>query len=264
MVQFALVPTERIPMQKKHLNKARRARTGMTSKAEKTGKAGTQGTAGRPDNTGIAGRADSLTPEQRRAKRLRDRKYRARKRAAACAALAQGRTVSVAEVETSAAPDLPAAAGHPHATRRRQCRKCGRCGKGFGADKVPADRMDPNSPCAGVQRGSAVAPPRAADVHDVQDVFSLIGRIVVGELAKAVVPPASQNCTRPVQVERGVPRQEMSLPGGSRAVVTLVDGDEVDPLSPNSPVPWPIRRHLLLRRMAREISGIVDSHLECS
>ena len=258
MVQFAPVPTERIPMQKKHLNKARRARTGMTSKAGETGKAGkarTQGTADRPENTGIAGRVDTLTPEQRRAKRLRDRKYRARKRAAERAALAQGRAVPVAEVETSAR------AGHPHSIRRRQCRKCSRCGKGFGPDKVAADRMDPNSPCARVPQGSAMVPPRAADA---QDVFSLIGRVVVGELVKAGVPSVSPNCTRPVQVERGVLRQEMSLPDGRKAVVTLVDGDEVDPLSPNSPVPWPIRRHLLLRRMAREISGIVDSHLECS
>ena len=248
LVQFAPVPTERIPMQKKHLNKARRAMTGMTGKAGETGKAGTQGTADRPENTGIAGRVDTLTPEQRRAKRLRDRKYRAKRRAAERAALAQGRAVPVAEVETSA-------------TRRRQCRKCGRCGKGFGPDKVPADRRDPNSPCADVPQGSAMVPPRAADA---QDVFSLIGRVVLGELVKSGVPSASPNCTRPVQVERGVLRQEMSLPDGRKAVVTLVDGDEVDPLSPNSPVPWPIRRHLLLRRMAREISGIVDSHVECS
>ena len=112
-----------------------------------------------------------------------------------------------------------------------------------------------------------MVPPRAADAQDAQDaqdVFSLIGRIVVDELAKANVPSTSRNCTRPVQVERGVLQQEAVLPDGRRAVVTLVDGDEVDPLSPNSPVPWPIRRHLLLRRMAREISGIVDSHMECS
>ena len=255
MVQFAPVPTERIPMQKKHLNKARRARTGMTGKAGETGKAGTQGTADRPENTGIAGKADTLTPEQRRAKRLRDRKYRARRRAAERAAQAQGRTVPIAEIETAAK------AGHPHEARHRQCRKCGRCGKGFGPDKVAADRMDPNSPCARVPQDSAAVPPRAADA---QDVFSLIGRIVVGELVKAGVPSVSPNCTHPVQVERGVLRQEMSLPDGRKAVVTMVDGDEVDPLSPNSPVPWPIRRHLLLRRMAREISGIVDSHMECS
>lgn len=234
-------------MQKKHLNKARRAKTGMTGEA---GKAGTQGTADRPENTGIAGKVDTLTPEQRGAKRLRDREYRARKRAAERAA---GRAAKAGYPADCTSPENRCGADHAHSRSSHGCCSCGQRGKGLGPAKVP-ESGESGGACGG----------SASRAADAQDVFSLIGRIVVGELAKVGVPSASRNCTRPVQVERGVLRQEAVLPDGRRAVVTLVDGDEVDPLSPNSPVPWPIRRHLLLRRMAREISGIVDSHMECS
>ena len=64
----------------------------------------------------------------------------------------------------------------------------------------------------------------AGPAPSVQDVFSLIGRLVLQELAK----------------EEGIPQ----------------------PLSERSTIPAPIRMHLLRQRMAREISDIVDSHLE--
>jgi hypothetical protein len=228
-------------MQKKHRNKARRAKTGMTGKA---GKAGTQGTADRPENTGIAGKVDTLTPEQRTAKRLRDRKYRAKKRAAACAAehaAKDAKVTDAAEPADCTRPKRSCGASRSHGSH--SCRKCGGCsgdGKSF------------------VQTDVTKSAPSAADA---QDVFSLIGRIVLGELVKSGVPSASKNSPCPVQVERGVTRQEITLPDGRTAAVMVVDGDEVDPLSPHSPIPWPVRRHLLLRRMAQEISDIVDSHL---
>lgn len=67
--------------------------------------------------------------------------------------------------------------------------------------------------------------------------------------------------SKPVQVEPGVVRREVSLPGIGRAVITVVDGSKVDPLSCNSPIPYPIRRRLLLERMAREVSDIVDASI---
>ena len=164
-------------MQKKNPKTAHRAKTG------KTGKAGEK-----------AGRAKTLTDAQRAAKRLRDRKYRARVRAEA---------------------------------------KAGKSGHG-------------------------AQPPQATQVPE--DVFTAIGRLVVS----AHVAQLCEAASKPVQVEPGVVRQEVSLPGGRRASVVLVDADKVDPLSEYSPLPPDVRRVLLRRRMAKEISDIVDSHLELS
>lgn len=83
--------------------------------------------------------------------------------------------------------------------------------------------------------------------------FESLGRRLV-ELAR--------NQLRPVVVEPGVTRHTIALPDGRTATVTVVDGGKVDPLSDYSPIPWPVRRELLLARMAREISDIVDASIE--
>ena len=94
-----------------------------------------------------------------------------------------------------------------------------------------------------------------------QDVFSLIGQLVVRELAKEGIPRQLRPPTSP---EPGVTCQPITLPDGRLATLAVVDVDAVDPLSERSAIPAPIRMHLLRRRMAREISDIVDSHLELS
>ena len=101
----------------------------------------------------------------------------------------------------------------------------------------------------------------AEPVQAAADLFGIIGRMVVGELAKAVLPKAVSGPSSP---ERGVMCQDIVLTDGVRARVCLVDADEVDPLSDRSPLPEPIRLRLLRRRMAKEISDIVDSHLDFS
>lgn len=110
------------------------------------------------------------------------------------------------------------------------------------------------SSCAGP--APCIEPPRAASV---QDVFGLIGRFVVTELAKEGMPRQLRPSTSP---EPGVTCQQISLPDGRTATLTVVDVDVVDPLSERSTIPAPIRMHLLRQRMAREISDIVDSHVE--
>ena len=168
----------------KNKKQALRAKTGKTGKTGSTGSSRTTGNTGKKQ----------LTPAQREAKRLRDRKYR---------------------------------------TRHRK-------------------------PNGVVQLPYAAVPPRAAGADDV---FSLIGRLVVRELVREGLPCPTRSAE---EVEPGVLQQEVELPNGMRAKVTLVDVDRVDPLSEHSPIPAPIRMHLLRRRMAQEISDIVDSHLELS
>ena len=90
------------------------------------------------------------------------------------------------------------------------------------------------------------------------DVFGIIGRIVVGELVKAGMPKAA---CKPKEVEPGVICQDVVLPDGTRGRVCLVDGDKVDPPSEHSPLPEPVRLQLLRSRMAKEIADIVDAHL---
>ena len=100
----------------------------------------------------------------------------------------------------------------------------------------------------------------AGPAPSVQDVFSLIGRLVLQELAKEEGIP--QPLRPPTNPEPGVTCQQVSLPDGRTATLAVVDVDAVDPLSERSTIPAPIRMHLLRQRMAREISDIVDSHLE--
>ena len=114
--------------------------------------------------------------------------------------------------------------------------------------------VDAGSSCTGP--APCIEPPRAANV---QDVFGLIGRFVVTELAERGIPRQLRPPTSP---EPGVTCQSISLPDGRTATLTVVDVDAVDPLSERSVIPAPIRMHLLRQRMAREISDIVDSHLE--
>lgn len=116
--------------------------------------------------------------------------------------------------------------------------------------------MDAGSGCTGP--APCIEPPRAASA---QDVFGLIGRFVVTELAKAGIPRQPRPPTSP---EPGVTCQQISLPDGRTATLTVVDVDAVDPLSERSVIPEPVRMHLLRRRMAQEISDIVDSHRELS
>jgi len=107
------------------------------------------------------------------------------------------------------------------------------------------------------EAGAAV-PPRAAGANDV---FSIIGRLVVRDLVRGGLPCPTRAAE---EVEPGVLQQEVELPNGMRAKVTLVDVDRVDPLSERSSLPAPIRLQLLRRRIAQEVSDIVDSHLELS
>jgi len=116
--------------------------------------------------------------------------------------------------------------------------------------------MDAGSSCAG--SAPCIEPPRAASA---QDVFGLIGRFVVTELVQRGIPRQLRPPTSP---EPGVTCQPIALPDGRTATLTVVDVDAVDPLSERSVIPAPIRMHLLRQRMAREISDIVDSHVELS
>lgn len=124
--------------------------------------------------------------------------------------------------------------------------------------KAVADGPDPRfgagPNCAGAV--PRIEPPRAAGANDV---FSIIGRLVVRELARGGLPCPTRSSA---EVEPGVLQQEVTLPNGMHAKVVLVDVDKVDPLSERSTLPAPIRMHLLRQRMAREISDIVDSHVE--
>lgn len=112
--------------------------------------------------------------------------------------------------------------------------------------------IDAGSSCTGP--APSIEPPRAASA---QDVFGLIGRFVVTELAQREIPRQLRPPTSP---EPGVTCQQISLPDGRAATLTVVDVDAVDPLSERSVIPEPIRMHLLRQRMAQEISDIVDSH----
>ena len=114
--------------------------------------------------------------------------------------------------------------------------------------------VDAGPNCAGAS--PSTEPPRAADA---ESVFALIGRLVVRELARGGVPYPADVQASP---EPGVTCQPITLPDGRTVTLTLVDVDKVDPLSERSTIPAPIRMHLLRQRMAREISDIVDSHVE--
>lgn len=63
------------------------------------------------------------------------------------------------------------------------------------------------------------------------------------------------------QEEPGVIGCEFAIPGGGKAFVHFVDLSEIDPLSRFSPLPSQLRHTLLLSRMAREISDIVDRNI---
>lgn len=63
------------------------------------------------------------------------------------------------------------------------------------------------------------------------------------------------------QEEPGVIGCEFAIPGGGKAFVHFVDLSEIDPLSRFSPIPSQLRHSLLLARMAREISDIVDRNI---
>ena len=63
------------------------------------------------------------------------------------------------------------------------------------------------------------------------------------------------------QEEPGVIGCEFAIPGGGKAFVHFVDLSELDPLSRFSPLPAQLRHTLLLSRMAREISDIVDRNI---
>lgn len=185
-------------MQKKNLKAAH------TAAAVKTGNAGKTGTTGKTGKTG----GSVMTAEQRKAKRLRDRKYRNK----------------IRKAKKAAAPEVP---GRHH------------CG------------------CTCQSAAGSVPRPVSAD-----DVFRTLGRLVIRELAREGGLPRAGSM--PVSYEPGVTRQDIVLPDGSRVEAVIVDADKVDPLSPYSPLPAPLKAVLLRSRMAREISDIVDSHLGMS
>jgi len=90
------------------------------------------------------------------------------------------------------------------------------------------------------------------------NLFGDLGRQIVEQMKQVKVKPAE---CESVQVEPGVVQHFITLPSGRKALVTVVDGSKVDPLSDYSPVPYQIRRQLLLDRMAQEISDIVDASI---
>ena len=94
------------------------------------------------------------------------------------------------------------------------------------------------------------------------DLFGVIGRMAVARMLGIEDGVKFGKTAR--EVEPGVLVQDIELPNGVKAAVTLVDGDRVDPLSERSPIPAELRRQLLRRRMAKEISDLVDSHLDLS
>lgn len=98
------------------------------------------------------------------------------------------------------------------------------------------------------------------------DFFSKLREAIVGAQGAAVAGKpacvqAAPGTSGFAEVAPGVVRRTIELPGATVSL-TVVDAEKVDPLSDYSPIPWPVRRELLLSRMAREISDIVDASIE--
>jgi hypothetical protein len=163
-----------------------------------------------------------LTPEQRERKRLADKARRRRIKLAILAEQAKARQ------------------GH---CGSKGC-ACGRNGKNAKSCKKG------RSHCCG-QSGSPVT---------AQDIGMVLGKYVARQIADAMPCRDVVQMSELRDVEPGVIQGEVAFGNGSRAVVTVVDGNAVDPLSEFSPLPPLVKEILLHRRVAQEISDLVDAH----
>jgi hypothetical protein len=182
------------------------------------------GSSGKTGNTGKAGKAGKarkqLTPEQREWKRLADRARRRRIRQAVLAEQANA----------------------------KQGSSC--CGKGCTCGRSDRSGKAGSGHCCG-QSGSPVT---------AVDVAVIIGKHVAMQVASAMPGREVVGMSELQEVEPGVTRGKVAFSNGSKAIVTFVDGNVVDPLSEYSPLPPLAKRALLRARIAREVSDLVDAH----
>ena len=97
------------------------------------------------------------------------------------------------------------------------------------------------------------------------DMCAKVGRILVEGVVDWLQSqdPAAHGALDTQGAEDGpeVAQDTLTLPDGTRVVVKAVtlDADKIDLMSDLCPIPWPIRRRLILARWARQISDIVDA-----
>lgn len=204
---------------------ASKAKAHDSGKAGKYGKAGGQVSQAKAGNSGKARKP--LTAEQRERKNRMDRERRKRIK------LAKQAYRTRARLDNSC------------------CRKGCTCGKNAGNVGNAKNGEAGGSPC----RGQAGSPVTAVDVAVV------IGRHVARQVANAMPGRDVVWMSELQDVEPGVARGEMAFSNGSRAVVTFVDANAVDPLSEFSPLPPQVKGILLHVRIAREVSDLVDAHI---
>lgn len=186
------------------------------------------------DNSGKAGKAGKarkqLTPEQRERKRLADK---ARRRRIKLAKQARQSTQSKRD----------------HSCCSKGCTCCRDGGHGKNGKNGKNGKAEGSS-----SRGQAGSPVTAVDVA------VLVGKHVAMQVADAMPGGEVVRISELQDVEPGVSRGEVLFRNGSRAVVTFVDGNAVDPLSRFSPLPPQVKEMLFRHRMAQEISDLVDAH----
>ena len=133
------------------------------------------------------------------------------------------------------------------AADKANCRKAaGKPGK-----KTPVRKCFAARDCGDCSRNGLASPESV-----ISKIVDIVRREVGGDTA------TSAGSGEPVTLENGVVRGSVVLPNGCHMVVTFVDCDSADPLSPYSPIPQAVRRILLRVRMAAEIAGLVDSRME--
>lgn len=97
------------------------------------------------------------------------------------------------------------------------------------------------------------------------DMCAKVGRILVEGVVDWLQSqdPAAHGALDTQAAEDGpeVAQDTLTLPDGTKVVVKAVtlDADKIDLMSDLCPIPWPIRRRLILARWARQISDIVDA-----